>query len=260
MRNLADGLRIVVLESPYDAWKDPRVGDLFRDLVEFKLKGYGASYPYGVLPVDGADIISTHLTVCREMGSRLKPLMAIRWTSLAKARRHYMNFPGLSLLEQAGAQAHVAALEKIIKFNDVCGVDLYYCGSWSIDPGERGDKERSAFYRDLLTMMYVNYHQQLPPSALMAGGTLRFKIDDYMRWLGHVPLQNSNEGRELEPIHARHLAGETVHVMVLREFSPEARERAKKWEQLWERRLWIGAERSVSLNAQSPAESLRKAG
>ncbi len=239
MESVIDELQIVVLESPCDTWDQPQVPDLYRDMITLKLKGYGCEYPYGVLAVDGSDLISTHLLLCkknREEG-RLRPVMGIRWTSHVKARVHYLKFPGMALLEQAQAYEHVEALRDVMRSADARGVELFYLGSLTIDPEERTNKAQSRMYRELLTTMLVNYHRQIPGCELMAGGTMRFKIDDYMRGIGYRPLQLKD--RELGSIHVHHLAGEEVLPMHLRQFSFEARQTAEKWDELWQNRIWI---------------------
>lgn len=231
-------IKIVVLESPYDTWSNPQVGNLLMSLIGVKLRGYGHEYPYGVLPVDGADLISSHLAICREEeNGTLNPLMAIRWTSMKKCRLHYTSFPGMTLLQQAGAVQHVKALEEIIANADERDVDLVYSGSLSIDPSQRGNKERSLFFRELLTMMYVRYQREIGFAELMAGGTCRFKIEKWLGSIGHEPL--GLDGKELSPIEVKHLAKEKVQIMHLREFSFEAMAIAQKWQHLWDERLVI---------------------
>lgn len=231
-------IKIVILESPYDTWSNPQVGEMLIKLIGVKLRGYGHEYPYGVMPVDGADLISTHLAACRvENDESLSPLMAIRWTSMKKCRLHYTGFPGMSLLQQAGATEHIKALEDVIRSADERDTDLIYSGSLSIDPSQRGSKERSLFFRELLTMMYVNYQKQIGFAELMAGGTCRFKIERWLESIGHSPLSLKNE--TLPPIEVRHLAQEKVQVMHLQEFSFEALRIAQKWQHLWEERLVI---------------------
>lgn len=243
-------LKIVVLESPYDSWNQPLAGDLLRDLIGTKLRGYGREYPYGVLPVDAADLISTHMSVCRiEPNGSFCPVMAIRWTSLKKSRLHYINFPGLSLVQQANAPDHVGALEKIISDADRRGTDLFYSGALSIEPSERSSKERSLFFRELLTMMYVNYQKETGYSELMAGGTIRFKVDKLMTFMGHVSLMKNDT--ELGSINVKHLAGEAVKVMHLKKFSFEAIKIARKWQHVWDERLVI---------KPMPITEIRKAG
>lgn len=233
-----ENLKIVVLESPYDSWNDPITGNLLKDLIGVKLRGYSSEYPYGVLPVDGADLISTHICVCRikDDGSFV-PLMGFRWTSLKKCRLHYMNFPGLSLLQQANAPDHIAALEKIISEIDKRNSDLCYTGSLTIEPLERNTKERSIFFREMLTLMFVSYQKDTNFPEMMAGGTIRFKIEKWLSSTGHAPLMKNSI--ELGPINVKHLAGEQVLVMHLKEFSFEALKIAKKWQHMWDDRLVI---------------------
>lgn len=233
-----ENLKIIVLESPYDSWHDPLTGNLVRDLIGVKLRGYGLEYPYGVLPVDGADLISTHMAVCRiKADSSFVPLMGFRWTSLKKCRLHYINFPGLSLLQQANAPEHVEALEKIISEVDKRGSDLCYTGSLSIEPSERGTKERSLFFREMLTLMFVSYQKDTNFPEMMAGGTIRFKIEKWLSSTGHTSLMKNNI--ELGPIKVKHLAGEPVQVMHLKKFSFEALRITKKWQHMWDDRLVI---------------------
>jgi len=231
-------LKIVILESPYDNWSNPLVGNFLKDLMGLKLRGYSHEYPYGVLPVDGADLFSTHLALCREeKNGQLTPIMAMRWTSLKKSRQHHMNFPGMSLLFQAGATEHMTALEKIIAEVDEKNLDLMYTACLTIEPKERSSKERSAFLRELLTTMFVCQQQELGVE-LLAGGTCRFKIEKWLTASGWNSLK-AEDDRALESINVKHLAGELVHVMHLQEYSFEAQRIARKWQYLWDERLII---------------------
>ncbi len=243
-------LKIVVLESPYDSWDHPLAGDLLRDLIGTKLRGYGREYPYGVLPVDASDLISTHMAVCREEGNgNYRPLMGFRWTSLQKSRLHHITYSGLSLLQQANAPDHVDALEKIISEVDKRGTDLCYTGSLSIEPSERTDKEKSQFFRELLTLMFVSYQKENGFCEMMSGGTLRFKMEKWLALVGHTSLMKNNV--ELGPIKVKHLAGEMVQVMHLNEFSFEAKKVAKKWQYLWDDRLIIKSNAAANIHRKT---------
>ena len=235
------GLKIALLENLYDIWGDREAENLFRDVIGLKLRGYGKEYPYGVLPVDGNDLISTHMLVCELENGALKPMMGIRWTSLKKCQLHYTTWPGLSLVQQAGAPEHLAAMEKLIASANERKVDIFYSGALTIEPVNRGNKQRSLALREILTGMYVGYQREHRFSELLAGGTVRFKIHDWLASLGHKPL--ALDGRDLGPINVRHLAGETVQVMHMSEFSFEARRIAKKWEQLWNERIVFGPDK-----------------
>lgn len=229
-----DDIKIVVLESPYDCWNESEIGTLFRDMIGVKLRGYGREYKYGVLPVDAADLISTHFAVCKvDPSGKLKPIMALRWTSLQKCRLHFLNFPGMSLLQQANQPEHVKNLEAKISVLDKKGFDLFYAGSLSIDPLQKTGKEQSIFLREMMTLMFLMYKKQHPGAELMAGGTVRFKIDKWLSDVGHLPLHE-------EPINVKHLGGELVKVMYLTDFSLEAHRIARKWQHLWDDRLILG--------------------
>jgi len=205
-------------------------------MIGVKLRGYGREYKYGVLPVDAADLISTHFAVCKtDEEGNLKPIMALRWTSLQKCRLHFLNFPGLSLLQQAGKPEHVKRLEEKIQKLDQQGRDLFYAGSLSIDPLQKTGKEQSLFLRELMTLMFLRYKKENPGSELMAGGTVRFKMEKWLSDVGHLPLHE-------EPINVRHLGGELVKVMYLTDFSFEAHQIARKWQHLWDERLVLGVQ------------------
>ena len=237
-------LKIVVVESPYDTWTDPRVGELLKNFIGVKLRGYGQEYPYGVLPVDGADLISTHLSLCREEEDQsLTPIIVIRWTSLKKSRLHYTNFPGMSLLQQAAEPEHIKALEEVIEYVDTHDKDLIYIGSLSIEPKERTSKERSAFLREILTAIFVHQHKVMGFPQMLAGGTCRFKIERWLESCGWEKLK-LDEQEGLDPIHVKHLAQEKVQVMHLQEFNFEALSVARKWQQLWNDRLLIAVPES----------------
>jgi hypothetical protein len=235
-----NNLKIVIIESPYDCWNEDEIGSLFRDMIGVKLRGYGREYKYGVLPVDAADLISTHMAVCfQDETGKLKPLMALRWTSLQKCRLHFLNFPGMSLLQQADRPEHVKILEEKIEALNRRNGDLFYAGSLSIDPELKTGKEQSLMLRELMTTMFVLYKKQHPGSELMAGGTVRFKMDQWLSAVGHAPLHE-------EPINVKHLGGELVKVMYLQEFSFEAHRIARKWQSLWDDRLILGADQNTA--------------
>jgi len=92
--------------------------------------------------------------------------------------------------------------------------------------------------------MFVLYKKQNPGSELMAGGTVRFKMDQWLSAVGHSPLHE-------EPINVRHLGGELVKVMYLKEFSFEAHRIAKKWQHLWDDRLILGTQDQTAVKKKT---------
>lgn len=229
-------LKFVVLGSPYDTWSNPLTEKLFARLVGLKLAGYGHEYPYGVLPLDTTDFVADHLIICDEDEQGLKPIVSIKSTSLAQCRAHKLPFPALTLMQLVKKNEHANVIEQIMAQSEKNGTDLRYVGSWTIDPNERGNKEWGDVLRELFTAIYVSFHLE-NKSQTIAGGTLRFKVDKYIQWLGHEPLLM--DGHQLSTVPVFHLNGEENLFTHLKSFSFESRSIAKKWQKLWDERIVI---------------------
>jgi hypothetical protein len=251
MMNRLERLRLVVMESPYDCWDNPLVEPLYAKMVGLKLRGYGRVFPYGVLAADTTDLISDHLLLCEETPQGLVPLFGNKSVPLNKCEIHHLPFPGISVPEESGAHEHVEAVKHIIANAKKLGHDLRYAGSMTIDPKESGNKEWSKILRELFTTIYFNYYQSLKNAEILAGATIRFKVDSYTDWLGHKRLELN--GKTLGPVHVAHLANEPVVWTHLTEFSFEARRTAKKWESMWLNRIHIPATSSQSKNLKKAA-------
>jgi hypothetical protein len=249
MKSRIERLRLVVMESPYDCWDNPLVEPLFAKMVGLKLRGYGRVFPYGVLAADTTDLISDHLLLCEETPQGLVPLFGNKSVPLNKCEFHHLPFPGLSVPEESGFQEQAQAVRKIIKAAKDSGADLRYAGSMTIDPKESGNKEWSKTLRDLFTTVYFHYYQSFKRAEILAGLTLRFKIDDYGKWLGHKPLEWN--GKVLGPVNVLHLANEAVLWTHLTEFSLEARRTAKKWQSMWDNRIHIPATLHKNINKKA---------
>jgi hypothetical protein len=235
-----DRIRFVILESPYDTWGHPMTESLFSKMVTLKLNGYGREYPYGVMAVDTTDMICDHLLICEETEDGLRPLVGNKSIPLSKCEQFHLPFPGLSLLEEAGAKDHVVSMQKLIAHTKAHGGDLRYAGGWTMDPNERGQGEWSKQLRELFTAIYISYYLSIPKVGVITGATMRFKIETYTKWLGHEPLHL--DGKELDPINVVHLAGEKVLWTYMNRIGLEPRIVAKKWAKLWHDRLHIKVE------------------
>lgn len=236
-------IRFVILESPYDSWGDPRTEELFARMAGLKIRGYGAEYPYGTLAIDTTDLISDHLLICEERPTGLHPILGNKSVSLRKCEAHHLPWPGLSVLEESGAHEQAEAVRQIMADAKSAGQDLRYAGSWTMDPAERKKRAWTVFLiRDLFTAIYTSYYLSLPRTEVLTGGTVRFKVDSYAKWVGHTSLMKN--GAELGPVNVAHLAGESVLWTHLREFSLDARRVAKQYEDLWANRLHIKADPS----------------
>ncbi|MBX2986963.1 MAG: hypothetical protein KF802_03610 [Bdellovibrionaceae bacterium] len=225
-------LKIVTLDAPCRIWTETGVAPLFQSLIGLKLRGYGAEYPSGVLAVDTTDFFATHTIVGFENSQGFHPVMAGKTTTLSRCELHQQNFPGLGLVQAAAAPRHVAAVEGIMRRCRAEGRELAYFGSWTVDPIVRRDRPMIRSLLQLFMGLYHLSHEGI--DEILLGGTLRFKTERTFSDLGHRPL--SLDGEELPNIRVKHLFGEDVQVMHLREWTTRAREAAEEARPLWENR------------------------
>lgn len=233
-----EDIRPLLIAPPVDHWEDPRLSRIFHDLMGLKLKGYGAEYPKGVLPIDTSDFYAFHLVIGREVEGRFRPLMSGKTTPLSRTDFHHHAFPGLSLVEQAQAPHHAAVMKEQMERCRQQKKELGYFGSWTVDPEVRRNPALRAYLRKIFPGLYVHFHLEIGVDEIVLGGTPRFKTECLFSRLGHQPLRAAE--KELPQIQVRHLFGESVQVMHLKKFSLEALHEAQKTEALWKNRDLIG--------------------
>lgn len=237
-------IRPLLIFPAVDHWNSSGLSPLFHDLIQLKLKGYGAQYPAGVLPIDTTDFYAFHLVIGWEAGGRFQPLMSGKTTTLSRTDFHHHAFPGLSLVEQARSPRHVSLMKTEIERCRLQKRELGYFGSWTVDPEVRENPALRAYLRDVFPGLYVHFHLQIGVEEIVLGGTPRFRTERLFARLGHQPLGAETEA-ELPQIQVRHLFGEPVQVMHLRQFSVEAFHEAQKTDELWSRCEFLGRPGSV---------------
>jgi len=229
--------RVVLLNSPCERWSLKATQELFSALVDLKLKGYGAEYGQGVLPVDTTDFIAAHQLVCLEKGKHLHPVMGYKSTLLAQCLNYNMIFPGLALVKAAKASPHDEVIQGIMDRCQKEGRGLAYTGSWTVDPQARENKELARWLREVFLTLYVAYHQDYGIQEIIAGGTIRFKTEKLIKEIGHEPITYRSE--ILPPISVAHLLNEKVVVTHLTQFTEKALEYRARHEKLWVDRIII---------------------
>ncbi|MBC7465670.1 MAG: hypothetical protein H7256_06715 [Bdellovibrio sp.] len=226
--------RFLSLTYPYEMLAEQNVGKLFNQILTLKLRGYQHEYPAGVLPIDTTDFISIHHVVCLELKNELRPVMAFKTTPLSRALKHQINFPALSLAQQAGAPEHAKAVEKIMANCLEEKKELAYASSWTIDPVFRKDKQ----LRGLLEASYILGHKDYNIQEVLLGGTLRFKTENIFARMGHTLLKNEND-EALPLINVKHLFGEQVVIMHSQKLTPYADECCAPFQAMWDDRIEI---------------------
>lgn len=239
-------LKIVIMKSPFRLWAkggDPAFATLFHEMIGLKLRGYGAEYPEGVMPVDTSDFIATHLLVCRTHGDRLVPLTGFKSTLLSDCEAHRVAFPALGLVQAAESAPHVSYVRQTMARVQAAGLTLAYTGSWTIEPELRRDRALAQELVALFKAMYVFHHLDEKVDEVFTGGTIRFKADVLLGRLGHDPIVH--EGETLPPLRVRHLFDEPVSLLHLKSFTKSARDGVEPYRGIWENRLVIAPDSSA---------------
>lgn len=231
-------LRIVVMKNPFGLWSSPEAVpfmELFHGMIGLKLRGYGAEYPEGVLPVDTSDFIATHLLVCHQREGRLQPLTGFKSTLSSDCDLHRVSFPALGLVQSAEASPHIEYVKATMERCQAAGSRLAYTGSWTIEPELRKNRELAQILVGLFRATYIFHHLDAGVDEIFTGGTMRFKADVLLGRLGHDPLEI--QGEKLPPIHVKHLFGEKVLLLHLRQFCEQAKASVEMYRRLWDERL-----------------------
>lgn len=235
-------LRIVVLNAPYDTLKEPAARRALGDTLALKLEGYRRVYPYGVLPVDSYDLISTHHLVCEEDRDGFHPIMAYRSVTLERCRIHGLAFPGLAVLRSSGAEKHERVLSGLLE-KLACDPSLIsYGSSWTISPRIPSGSEMRKILKDLMTAMLVTYEEETGTRERFSCGVPTVKSDRYFEGVGYTRVLDSGEtGAPLPPFAQASLVGEEAVLLRCSKFSDAARSLAGRYRELWLDRVVIGS-------------------
>jgi hypothetical protein len=240
MNRFLAGLRMVVVDTPYDTLDLPITQQLFSQCAAFKIKSYQTVYPYGVLPVDAYEFISTHHFLCRERGGSYEILMCFKTITLKKCRVHLLRFPAVGLLRSSDAHTHAAVLEELLLKHDRSPEKVSYGGSWTIRPEARENPAISILFKELFIAMLVQHERTSGTSERYCYGVLKVKTDSFFANYGYVPL--SDGGSLLPPFNSSALMDDPGVILRCSQFSAEAEQLAEKYQSLWERRLHIDAD------------------
>lgn len=244
------GIRLIVMDCVSEIFDDEKVRHFFSDLIATRLRGYGPEYPKGVLPLDVEDYIGTHVVACREQDGRYIPVMGYKFTTLGRCQEFRRTFPGIVMPRDSEAPEHVAAITRILERAQKRGNEIGYCGSWTIAPETRKDRELTRYLRDLIYTAHYFYQQDYQVPEMICAGSVRLKTDQFEEAFGYRRIRE--ELRVLGEFAQASLWGETVVMLHCQEASALARETAMKHEEVWRSRITYAQE------ARLPAELRRK--
>lgn len=238
-------LRVVVIDCPYDSWEDGQTASFFGKMVGLKLRGYKPEYAYGVMPVDTTDFLANHQLVCRiEDDGSMNPLLGFRSLTYDRCQLHNLPFAGISLCRAAGAPAQEKRVAEIVQSAVDRNRTIAYDSAYTIDPAIRQDRELTRTLREIFKGIYVLYRQDYGIHEQIAGGTIRFKTDQFFEYWGYRPLSTS-DGELLPPIQVASLLRESVRVMHLETLTEKSITEAQPWKLMWKNRLTLSSPAQV---------------
>ena len=235
---LQSNLRMVIVKDASKIWSQtehPGFRDLFYKMIQMKLRGYEAEYPAGVLPIDTTDFIATHVLVCEEKKGNLIPLTGTKVTRLVDTLHHQISFPGLSLVHAAESKVHIEAMKRLIDRCIKNRTDLSYAGSWTTLPEARKNPSLNEQIIPLFQSAFINYHLDENIPEIITAGVLRFKVDRFCQKVGYEKM--TDQDIELPPMSVKHVFGEEVQLLHLKNFSTLGLEIAMHYKEMWLNRI-----------------------
>lgn len=240
--------KVVVLECPYDSWKNPTMREMFVKLIDLKFDGYRKEYPYGVLPVDTTDFFATHHLVCEETESGLLPLMAYKTVTLDRCKLHNSTLPVLNLANVCGIPKHASAIREIISRCESTGAGLSYDSSWTIHPDARKDESKTRELRNIMMAIHALHHEEAKTGEIISLGALRFKMEKLFGYWGYSKIALGTD--VLDPFRVPSYFNEEVIMIHMKGgFSKESLDFAETYRSAWTNRLIVGAPETAKKRA-----------
>lgn len=213
-----EGLKLVILDCPYDSWEQPGTQELFGKLVQMKKAGYSPYYPYGALPVDTSDFVGRHRLICKDVEGKLIPVAGFRGISLDRCEVHRIAFPAIAKCRGSNATVHEKAVFKILSRAKEEGRQINYEGSMTLDPEVHKSPEFTGLFKNLVGGILHCDMRDANISELVCTAVMRLKVNKYFTALGFLPVLGEG-GDELPPFGAAHLRGEPIMLMRTTKFA-----------------------------------------
>ena len=209
-------LRVVVVDCPIETWREQETRDLFSQMVQLKIDGYGAEYSHRALPLDASDWFGTHILIVQEEPTP-KVVLGYKFASLARCEEFNQPFPGLSIPATSNAESHRARIQQILEASQKSDKSIGYVGSWTIHPQIRQNRVLAGLLRELVASTHQEYQYTYGVAEMLICGMIRFKTDIWQQAMGYQPLSLNNQ--ELPAFQFKALNGEPAKLLHLTQVS-----------------------------------------
>lgn len=241
-------LRVVVIDCPIETWHNTETRDLFSEMVQLKIDGYGAEYSHRALPLDASDWFGTHILIVQEAPVP-KVILGYKFAALERCEEFNQTFPGLTIPSTSHADSHTNRVQQIIEACRKSGKNIGYVGSWTIHPQARENRPLTALLRELVASTHQEYQQTYGVEEMLICGMIRFKTDVWQQGLGYRPLSFNNQ--ELPAFEFKALNGEPAKLLHLTRPSDLAASFLAKHRSYWlNRKTLASVERLAKIASQ----------
>jgi hypothetical protein len=231
--------RVVIIDCPVFAFDDPFCTGLLGKALKMKLDGYSTTYGDRVLPFDKADFFGTHIMLCEIKGDEYVPVFAYKATPMDRCLKYHYDFPAFGIFENELHPSCLLRLNEIIKFAiDPSLVSFDSAWAQNLDYRFSHDIELKENLREIMMMVIVKHHQDFNIPHMITAGAVKVKTDLFFLRMG---LNMLNE-------HARFFEKKMENaegvIFYNNTFSNEALDMAKKYQNLWDKRLTIDGQKA----------------
>jgi len=178
-------LQVVVVSSFFDQIDDPRVSELFVNLLKLKKSGYQSKHSNRFLPVGTHDFFGHHIILCEKKTST--PILCSKIVSYKTCEFYNTPFP-LGDLGGFLSSSQTLELRAIIEKRINDGRDITYSGGLTINPIFKGFG-KTPFFKDIYTGLHYLAHITYGYSTMMGFGAPKVGTDVFFKTWGVKPLE-----------------------------------------------------------------------
>lgn len=219
--------RVVIIDEPIHV-SDKFAGQLWQQSLWIKEQGYRRRYSNSILPVSTDDFFATHLIVAHEKSDgTMEPALMHKSVRRSQCKRFGVPFPAETLL-------HGTKFESATHINNILDepTEISYEGSMTINPKFITNPRICYRLREYLTLFFCNHHLSINSYRWISAGVTRFKIDNYLEWLGGTEVLSAFELPIIDNGTVR-----MIYMPDVRHPSPESKAIADKYSEDWDNRI-----------------------
>lgn len=227
--------RAVVFENPGLNW-DEDTQKFFSKITKLKIDGYQHEYGKNVMPMSSYDYFGTHIVVCEEEDNKeLSPLAIAKVSRYSICKYFNHDFQPIELAKKGGNYALAREIENILKYAMEKYGEITYDSSWTVRPDIRNGRMNAVVLRIILSM-WINYHLDYSIFDFIVSATLKVGTDKMFVTTGCKPVTANPYYKLIE------VDNQSAMMFRCTEFSSTILNNAKKYRELWDKRVTYGTE------------------